>query len=165
MDLLIDAQGHRQQKCAIQLPCAIWRKGFIHIRKEKRGIIVSLSPALVKGPTVAGAVYAIAEMNPEFTSLIIEKENCVAVVFDTSWKAACRRICELVATGQHIQGSQMAAFRHSVEPSIEPEELEEPEHIIASTLTQHSQCNPESLTRMILEHLWEAGYDVRPNRC
>jgi len=165
MDLLIDAQGHRQQKCAIGLSCAIWRKGFIHIRKRKREIVVSLSPALVKGPTVAGAVYAIAEMNPKFTSLIVGKENCAAIVFDANWKDACKWICELVATDQHIQEAEMAASRHSVEPRMESKELEEPEHIIVATLKQHGQCNPESLTRMILEQLWEAGYDVRPNRC
>jgi hypothetical protein len=35
MDLLIDTRGRRQQRCSVHLSCAIWRKGFIHIRKEK----------------------------------------------------------------------------------------------------------------------------------
>jgi hypothetical protein len=42
--------------------------------------------------------------------------------------------------------------------------LDDPENIIAAALEEHDRCNPASLTRVILEQLWEAGYDVRPNR-
>jgi hypothetical protein len=103
MDLLIDARGRCQQRCAVHLPCAIWRKGLIHIRKEKRGIVVSLSPARVKGPTVAGAVYTIADISPETVSLIVEKSNSVAIVFEANWKAACKLICKLVAEGRRTE--------------------------------------------------------------
>jgi hypothetical protein len=162
MDLLIDTQG-RQQKCADHLPCAVWRKGFIHIRKEKQEVVVSLSPTLVRGPTVAGAVYAIAEMRPKCTSLIMEKSDGVAIIFDEDWKAACRRLCELVAGGQHDREEQTTAFGNGSEPPPEPEECDDPEQIITATLKRHVACSPEVLTRAILEQLWEAGYDVRPN--
>ena len=165
MNLLIDARGRRQQRGAVRLSCAVWRKGFIHIREEKRRIVVSLSPSLVKGPTLAAAVYAIAEMNPEYTSLILEKGNCVAIVFDADWRTACKRICELVAAGRHGEDEQIAAFRDDAEPAAEPEELDEPEQIIAAALKHHPRRDPAALTRQILEQLWEAGYEIRPTHC
>lgn len=165
MNLLIDARGRRRQGGAAHLSCAIWRKGFIHIRGEKRGVVVSLSPSLVKGPTLAAAVYAIADLNPKDTSMILEKSNSVAVVFHADWKTACREICELVAASRCIEKAQTAAFRRDTELSTEPDVLDDPEHIIGATLKNHPQSNPELLTREILEQLWEAGYDVRPNRC
>ena len=47
---------------------------------------------------------------------------------------------------------------------IASENLDDPEYIISTTLKQYARCDPELLTREILEQLWEAGYDVRPNR-
>jgi hypothetical protein len=164
MNLLIDRGGRRHQRGAVDLSSAIWRRGFIHIREGKRGIIVSLSPSLVKGPTLAAAVYAIADINPKHTSLIIEKSSCTAIVFYTDWKAACRRICELAATSRCIEKAQTAPLCSNAEFSTETEVLDDPEHIIDTTLKCHVQGNPESLTREILERLWEAGYDIRPSR-
>jgi hypothetical protein len=165
MSFLIDARGRRQQRYAIDLSCAIWRKGCVHIREEKQGIIVSLSPLLVKGPTLAAAVYAIAEINPQYISLILENSNCIAVVFHADWRTACKRICELVAASRHPEEMHAVALRGGAETLTESEALDDPEQIIAATLKRHLQGNPESLTRQILEELWEAGYDVRPRYC
>src|SRR5690349_24876486 len=102
MDLLIDVQGRRKRR-AVDLSSAIWRKGSIHIRDDKGGIIVSLSPSLVTEPALAAAVYAIADINPKHISLIMEESNSIAVVFHTNWQMACDRICELVAANRQIE--------------------------------------------------------------
>ena len=144
MNFLIDARGRRQRSYAADPSCAIWRKGFVHIREEKRGIVASLSPSLVKGPTLAAAVYAIAELNPQYISLILEKSNGIAVVFHADWRTACKRICELVAASRNPEETQTGTFREGIETLMEPKELDDPEQIIAATLKHHVQCNPRT---------------------
>jgi len=65
-------------------------------------------------------------------------------------------------------GRQPAAATHIIrcfpKSLIASENLDDPEYIISATLKQYARCDPELLTREILEQLWEAGYDVRPNR-
>jgi hypothetical protein len=165
MDLLIDTRGRRRQRCSARLPRAIWREGFIHIRNERRRVVISLSPTLVKGPTVAAAVYTIAEIDPMYVSVIVEKHDCVTIIFYTDWKTACRRICELVSLSRRSEQPQNTGFRCGIGPLTESEALGDPEHIIGAALNRHVQSNTESLSRIILEQLWEAGYDVCPIRC
>jgi hypothetical protein len=60
--------------------------------------------------------------------------------------------------------AQTAALQLDAGRLMEPEVLDDPEHIIGAILKRDAQRDPESLTRAILEQLWEAGYDVRPVR-
>ena len=163
MDLLINAQGRCRQICAVDLSSAVWRKGYAHIRQERRTVIVSFSPALVRLPTIEVTLNTIADLNPRSTSVVIDERSRAATTFGTNWKAACRWICELAAASQHAQDASADTFRCMSEPSISPEKFDDPEYIISATLKQYARCDPEFLTREILEQLWEAGYDVRPN--
>ena len=163
MDLLIDAQGRCRQICAVDLSNAVWRKGYVHIRQKRRTVVVSFSPALVRLPTIEVTLTTIADINPRSTSLIIDESSATATTFGTNWKAACRRICELAIASQNTQDASADTSRCMSEPLISPENLDDPEYIISATLKQYARCDPELLTREILEQLWEAGYDVRPN--
>jgi hypothetical protein len=164
MDLLIDAQGRCRQIWAVDLSNAVWRKGYVHIRQERRAVIVSLSPALVRLPTVDATLTTIANMNPRSTSLIIDESSPAAVTFGANWKAACRRICELSTASQHSHEAPSDKFRHTPKYLGESEKLDDPEYIIFATLKQYARYDPELLTREILDQLWEAGYDVQPNQ-
>lgn len=162
MDLPIDTRDRRQQRRSVRLPCAILRKGFIHVRKGKREIAVSLSSTLAKCPAIARAIYAIAEINPKRTFLVIERDDRIAIVFHANWQAARETIRDLTAESGSNKEGQTAVFRHSAEPL--PEMLEDPEKIVCATLNQYAHSKPEFLARTILEQLWESGYDVRPKR-
>ena len=43
-----------------------------------------------------------------------------------------------------------------------PEPLDDPERIIVAAIELHARGNVAALKRVILNELWEAGYDVRP---
>src|SRR4051794_31609255 len=78
MDLIIDAQGRCRQICAVDLSNAVWQKGYVHIRQERRTVVVSLSPALVKLPTIDMTLTTIAGINPRSTSLIMDESSATA---------------------------------------------------------------------------------------
>jgi hypothetical protein len=164
MDLLIDAQGRCRQICAIDLSNSVWRKGYVHIRQKRRAVVVSFSPALVRLPTIEVTLTTIADINPRCTSLIIDESGATARTFGGNWKAACTRICELATASQNTQKTSTDTSRYRPKSLIASKNLDDPEYIISATLKQYARCDPELLTREILEQLWEAGYDVRPNR-
>jgi len=148
----------------VDLSNAVWRKGYVHIRQERRTVIVSFSPALVRLLTVEVTLTTIADINPRCTSLIIDENNAIAITFGANWKDACTRICELATASQNTQKTSTYTTRYGPEPLVNLENVDDPEYIISATLKQYARCDPELLTREILEQLWEAGYDVRPNR-
>lgn len=165
MDLLINAQGRCRQIYAADLSSAVWQKGYTHIRQEQQTVIVSLSlsPALVRLPTIEVTLDTIADINPRSTSVIIDENSRAATTFGANWRAACRWICELATASQHAQEAAIDTFQCMSEASMQREKFDDPEYIISATLKQYARCDPELLTREILEQLWEAGYDVRPN--
>jgi hypothetical protein len=163
MDLLINAQGRCRQICAVDLSNAVWRKGYVHIRQERRAVIVSLSPELVRLPTIEMTLSTIADINPGFTSVIIDECGRAARTFGANWKAACRWICELATASQHTREAAINTFRYMPESIMQPKKFDDLEYIISATLKQYARCDPELLTREILDQLWQAGYDVRPN--
>src|ERR1043165_1057511 len=113
MDLLIDAHGRCRQICAVDLSNAVWRKGYVHIRQERRTVIVSFSPALVRLLTVEVTLTTIADINPRCTSLIIDENNAIAITFGANWKDACTRICELATASQNTQKTSTYTTRYS----------------------------------------------------
>ena len=115
-----------------------------------------------EGPAIASTLYTIAEISPKCIHLITEQSSRVATAFDANRNAACRQICKLVAAGQ-FKDALTDDFQSCAETLPESEPLDDPERIIGATLNRYGQCNSETLTRAILERLWEAGYDVRPS--
>src|SRR4051794_40344320 len=111
MDLLINAQGRCRQICAVDLSNAVWRQGYAHIRQERRTVVVTLSPALVRLLTIEVTLDTIADINPRFTSVSIDESSRAATTFGANWKAACRWICELATASQHGQEAAIETFR------------------------------------------------------
>src|SRR5215212_6985862 len=138
MDLLIDAQGRRRQIYAVDLSNAVWRNGYVHIRQERRTVVVSFSPALVRLPTIDVTLTTIADINPRCTSLIIDESSATATTYGANWKAACTRICELATASQNNQNTSIDTPRYRPKPLIVSENLDDPEYIISATLKQYA---------------------------